>query len=549
MESTKVISGQLTAIAYLRWRMFINSLRTRRGKMELASRVVVTCVFALGGLGGFFAIAGMSWYFVDHGNGQFLAVPLWIILFFWQVFPVMATAFTNNPDSSELLRFPLSYRSYFFVRLAYGFLDPASALGCVGLFGVLVGVTAAHPLLFPWTAIVLVTFAFFNLVLMQTIFAWLERWLAQRRTREVLGVLFILATLSFQLIGPAMQQVTHGSHPQLLRSLALATKIQSVLPPGLAADSISRVLGTEFLVGFTSLLFLAAITVAVGFLLNIRIHAQFHGENLSEAAARPLSKQPRILQVGWDLPGFSHSVAAVFEKEMRYLSRSGPMLLTLIMPIFMLVIIRIGPLNAMRHSGMMNRTPDTAFPGAAAYSLLILTNLVYNNFGGDGGGMQFFYASPATFRHIVLGKNLTHAAVLVATTAFAWIAVSYLYGAPHLAVTLATFAGLLFAAPLNFTAGNLLSLYSPKKRDFSTFGRQNVSQTTVLASFGMQIVIVGFGVAVFAVSRIYHNLWIAAALFLLLSTVSIPVYVVVLSRMDSLAIERRETLLAELCRA
>ncbi|HTS06809.1 MAG TPA: hypothetical protein VMP68_14620, partial [Candidatus Eisenbacteria bacterium] len=348
MENTKVITGQLSAIAQLRWRMFVNSLRTRRGKMELASRVIVTSAFALGGLGGFFAIAGISWYFVSHGNGQLLAIPLWIILFFWQAFPVMATAFTNNPDSSELLRFPLTYHSYFLVRLAYGFLDPASALGSVGLFGVLVGVTAARPLFFPWAVIVLVTFALFNLVLMQTIFAWLERWLAQRRTREVLGVLFILATLSFQMIGPLMQRVTHGSHPQMLQSLALAGKIQAVLPPGLAADAISRALGADFFVGFTSLLFLATITCAVGLLLNVRIRAQFHGENLSEAAARPLTKQPRILQVGWDLPGFSHSVAAVFEKEMRYLSRSGPMLLTLIMPIFMLVVIRMGPLNAMR---------------------------------------------------------------------------------------------------------------------------------------------------------------------------------------------------------
>ena len=125
----------------------------------------------------------------------------------------------------------------------------------------------------------------------------------------------------------------------------------------------------------------------------------------------------------------------------------------------------------------------------------MLTNLVYNSFGGDGGGIQFFYASPASFRQIILGKNLSHAAILAANAVFAWIAVSYLYGSPHLAVTVATIAGLLFAAPLNFTAGNLLSIYSPKKRDFSTFGRQNVSQTTVLASFGMQILIVAVGLA------------------------------------------------------
>jgi ABC-type dipeptide/oligopeptide/nickel transport system permease component len=110
-------------------------------------------------------------------------------------------------------------------------------------------------------------------------------------------------------------------------------------------------------------------------------------------------------------------------------------------------------------------------------------------------------------------------------------------------------AGLLFAAPLNFAAGNVLSLYSPKKRDFATFGRQNVAQTTVLASFGMQIVIVVAGLAVFMIARLYQNLWIATLLFLLLAGISIPIYLIVLRRLDSIAIERRETLLAELCRA
>jgi ABC-2 type transport system permease protein len=549
MENSKVISGQLTAIANLRWRMFVNGLRSKRGKMELVSRILVTSAFALGGFGGFAATTGLSWYFVSHGNTAFLAIPLWTILFFWQVFPVMATAFTNNPDSSELLRFPLTYRSYFLVRLAYGFVDPASALGSVALLGVLLGVTVARPLLLPWACIVLSTFALFNLVLMQTIFAWIERWLAQRRTREIMGVLFILATLSFQMIGPLMQQITHGSHPSLLRNVAILAKVQSVLPPGLAADSIAQLDSGHFFVGFTSLLFLATITVAIGCFLHLRIRAQFQGENLNETAARPSTRQLLPMQLGWELPGFSQSVAAVFEKEVRYLSRSGPMLLTLIMPIFMLLIIRIGPMSALRHSGAMSRTPDTAFPGAAAYGLLILTNLVYNTFGGDSGGMQFFYASPVQFRHVILGKNLTHAAVLVVTTIFAWFAVTYLYGAPHLAVTIATIAGLLFAAPLNFTAGNLLSVYSPKKRDFATFGRQNVSQTTVLASMGMQIVIVGFGVAVFAIAKVYKNLWIAPALFLLLAVISIPAYIIVLRRMDHLVVERRETLLAELCRA
>ena len=543
------VSTQLTAIAELRWRMFVNGLRSKRGKMELVSRVIVTAAFAIGGFGGFAAATGASWYVVSQGQAEYLALILWPIFFFWQVFPVMATAFTNNPDSGELLRFPLTYRSYFLIRLAYGYFDPASALGSVALFGVLLGTSVARPGLFPWALLVLLTFVLFNLVLMQTVFAWLERWLAQRRTREIMGVLFILAMLSFQLIGPAIEHLGKGPHPEFSRATQITAQVQALLPPGLAANAIAQVSHADFQLGVLSLVVLAMLTGGIGLLLHLRLRAQFRGENLSEAAARPKVEQVQGLQVGWNLPGVSQSVAAVFEKEVRYLSRSGPMLLTLIMPVFMLIIFRMGPMNPLRQSGGFNRTPDMAFPGAAAYAILVLTNLVFNSFGGDAAGMQFFYASPVTFRQIVLAKNLTHASILVFNTLFAWIAVSYLYGTPHLAVSVATLAGLLFAVPLNFAAGNLLSMYSPRKRDFSTFGRQNVSQTTVLASFGVQIVIVGLGIAGFVIARLYHNLWIATLLFLVFAAIAIPIYVATLNRMDGIALQRRETLLSELCRA
>ncbi len=549
MTSANGVATQLIAVAELRWRMFLNGLRTRRGKMELASRIIISLAFGLGGLGAFAAAAGFSWYFVSQGKPEFLALLLWPVFFFWQMFPLMATAFTNNPDSSDLLRFPLTYRSYCLIRLAYGFFDPASALGTVGLLGVLLGVTFADPKLFPWAVLVLFTFAIFNLVLMQTVFAWLERWLAQRRTREVFGVIFILSMLSFQLIGPAVSHFQLHPQPQLKKAVAIAGQVQGALPPGLASDAMARAINSHYVIGFRSLLFLASLTMAVGYVLHLRLSRQFQGESLSEAEARPAVSQVQDLQVGWEIPGFSPSVAAVFEKEIRYLGRSGPMLLTLVMPLFMLLIFRFGAMNAMHRSSFVTRTPDMAFPAAAAYALLVLTNLVYNSFGGDANGMQFFYASPASFSHIVMGKNLAYGGILAANTALALVAVTFLYGRPSAAVTFATFAGLLFAAPLNFTVGNLLSIYSPKRRDFASFGRQNVPQMTVLISLGVQAVIVATGLAAFAVARFYGNLWIAALVFFALAAISIPLYLIVLRRLDGIAVERREVLLAELCRA
>lgn len=550
LNSTLHRRGQLTAIANLRWRMFVNSLRSTRGKMELVSRIIVSCVFALGALGGATGMGFGAFYFISQGHPEYLVFLLWPVLTFWQFFPVMATAFTNNPDSSDLLRFPLTYRSYFLIRLAYGCFDPATALASMWLLGISLGILFASPLLLPWAFLVLLTFAAFNLLLMQMVFAWVERWLAQRRTREIMGILFILLMLSFQLIGPMMERFGgKRSRPEFRHFVEYLVPVQGALPPGLAADAIAEATRAHFLVGFGYFVLLFAMAMAVGYLLHLRLWKQFRGENLSEAGARGVVEKVRSRRLGWNLPGFSQSVAAVFEKEVRYLGRSGPMLLTLVMPIFMLVIFRLGPMSAARQGSFFARMPNMALPAAGGYALLMLTNLVYNNFGGDAAGIQFFYASPVRFNQIVLAKNLTHAGILVFDTALAWIAVAYLYGRPSVDVTAATLAGLLFAAPLNFTVGNLLSIYSPKKLDFATFGRQRASQMTVLVSLAVQIVVVGVGVSAFVVAKHYGNFWIAAAIFLLLAVISFSAYAVVLGRMDRIAQERRETLVAELCRA
>jgi ABC-2 type transport system permease protein len=542
--------SQLGAIAWVRWRLFVNSLRTTRGKLELVSRVVVSLAFGIVGFGGAAGMGVAAFFFLSEGKPALLALLLWPVFFFWQVFPIMATAFTNNPDSSDLLRFPLNYGSYFLVRLAYGAFDPVTALGSLWSFGILAGVGFARPRLLPWALLVLLAFAAFNLLFMQMIFAWVERWLAQRRTREIMGILFLLLILSVQLIGPLLGYFEKRPRPEVRRFVELLVPVQNTLPPGLAAGAIAQVAFSRFRAGFNSLTLLCAFALAIGYCLHLRLLAQYRGESLSETSAGFVLPKDRQLRLGWNLPGFTSPVAAVFEKEIRYLLRSGPMLLALIMPIFMLVIFRFGPMNSARHSeaAFLGRAPDMAFPAAAGFALLALTNLIYNNFGGDGCGIQFFYACPVRFRDIVLAKNLTHAGILVLETAVGWIAVTGLYGRPALDVTIATLAGLVFAAPVNFSVGNLLSICSPKKFDYSTFGRQRASQITVLISLGVQVLVVGTAGGAFWMARRYGNSWIANLILLVLAVISLSAYRTVLRRIDRIAQERKEMLVAELCR-
>src|SRR5580658_7184978 len=290
--------AQLMAIAELRWRLFANALRSTRGKLELVSHTFVTIAFAIGGLGGAFGMGLAAALMISAGKPELLALPLWFVLIFWQAFPIMATAFTNNPDSSDLLRFPLSYRSYFLVRMAYGAFDPATALGSLWTFGILLGVGFAKPELLPWTLLVLLAFAAFNLVFMQMVFAWMERWLAQRRTRELMGILFVLLMLSFQLLGPLTEHFGKRARPDVERGVEVLAPVQSLLPPGLAANAIAQAVNSRFVKGFSSLALLCAFGLVVGYCLHLRLRAQYLGENLSEVAAAPAFQKDRPLRLG-----------------------------------------------------------------------------------------------------------------------------------------------------------------------------------------------------------------------------------------------------------
>lgn len=550
LDVSRQARGQFAAIANVRWQLFVNSLRSLHGRVELVSRMFIGLGFVVLGLGGAFGLGSAAFYFVASGRAGWLALLLWPVFMFWQLFPVLATAFTENFDSSNLLRFPLSYSSFFVVRIAYGSLDPATSLGSLWLTGITAGIGLARPSILLWTMAVLAVFAILNILIGRMIFAWVERWLARRRTREILGVVFFLFIISFQFIGPLVNHFGAGPRPEMGRVVSQLLPLERLLPPGLAAAAIAEATQSKFSTALVSLAQLFTYLAAIAWLLHLRLHAQYRGENLSEAVARvTTSKETAVIRPGWNLPGVSAPIAAIFEKEFRYLSRSGPMLFTMMMPVVILVIFRLAPSSSGDPNGFLVRAPDLAFPVGAAYSLLVLTNLVYNNFGAEGGGIQFLFVSPVPFRQILLAKNLAHAGVLALETFLVWLAVCFVFHPPAIDLTIATLAGLAFALLVNLAVGNLLSLSSPKKIDFGTFGRQRASNTTVFASFGVQIAVFGLAALTMLVARAYGKIWIATLLFLGLAAIAFVVYTLVLNLADKMALARRESLISELARA
>jgi ABC-2 type transport system permease protein len=536
---------QMAAVAELRWRIFVNSLRTFRGRLELASRIFVGIAFVAGGIGGAVGLGGAAWFLMLEGNAGWLATLLWPVFLFWQLFPLMATAFTKNLESASLLRFPLSYRSYFLIRLVYGSLDPATTVASLWLLGITIGIGVAKPRLLPWAALVLLTFAIVNLLLARMAFTWLERWLAQRRTREIMGVIFFLCILSLQLTGPLIAFYGHKSKPETRLLGQELSKLQKPLPPGLAAAAFAEMAQGQGWTSVASFALLALYGVVFLWLLNFRLRAEYLGENLSESFGRQASAAPTpALRPGWDVPGLAGPVAAVFEKELRYLSRSGPMLFTLVVPLVMLLVFR----SSGHDQDLFARAPELTFPLGAAYSLLLLTNLSYNNFGADGSGIQFFFASPVRFRQIMMGKNLAHAAIYALEVVLVWLGTTLLYRPPSVRVTLAVLGGVLFAVPIDLAAGNLFSIYSPTRVEAGVFGRQRASLTTVLASFCVRGVLFGGAALMLWLSGHYGNPWIVVLILLLPALLACLTYTLALSHLDRMALDHRENLISQLSR-
>src|SRR5712692_4235508 len=193
---------QVYLVAGLRWRLFRNSLRTWRGRLEALSLVLV------GSLLGFVAVAvgvgtGASAFFLlQQGKPEWIGLPLWVVFLFWQFVPLFALATTAQFDFANLLRFPLRFSSFFLLSLVYGLFEPIAVVSLFWLLCIGVGIGVARPGALVWTLPALAVFAAVNVLLSRVVFSWLERWLAQRRTREVLVVLLLLGMMSAQMAGP-----------------------------------------------------------------------------------------------------------------------------------------------------------------------------------------------------------------------------------------------------------------------------------------------------------------------------------------------------------
>ena len=172
---------QLALIAGLRWNLFRNSLRTMKGRLEVISLVLVGAMMGMGALGAGVGLGVASYFLVATDRLKFFGLVFWGVFLFWQLFPLLAAASSAQFDFANLLRYPLRFSAFYTLSLVYGFFDAPALIGMLWLGCIVLGLSLAEPALLLWALPAAAVFALVNVLLNRALFAWLDRWLKQRR--------------------------------------------------------------------------------------------------------------------------------------------------------------------------------------------------------------------------------------------------------------------------------------------------------------------------------------------------------------------------------
>ncbi|HET7105041.1 MAG TPA: hypothetical protein VFI20_13210 [Terracidiphilus sp.] len=551
---SRLARSQYAALAAMRWQGFRNGLRSSRGVFELGARAFAYLTYGVMGVG-IGAGAGVAAYIATF-NRQWIFMPIlfWSVFLLWQTVPIALASFQEQYDMTGLLRYPLSFGTYFLLFLVFGLVDISTLLGGLCSLGILVGITMARPNLFVWAVAVLAGFAAFNVLLVRLMLVWLDRWLAKRRTREILSALFVIFLLGLQLLNPAVyegrthrgQKNTGSAYSQMggVRKTAMVAGYlaQEWLPPGLAAEQMRRVVRGEMPRAAGSLGALALYVLAACGLLAVRLRAEYRGENLSETAAARNREERRR---GWLLDG-TGPVAAVMEKELRTFIRSMPLLYSVGAPLFVVLVFG----SVLRGGGGHGGQPFAmALPLCVGYALLGSSQIIYNTLGVEGTGIQVLFLSPTPMRTVLLAKNLFHSLLFGAVALMAGLLASIRLGIPRMDVIAATLAWIVFALPANLTTGNLFSLMMPHRMNLGRLTRRKGSAASALLSMLVQFVLLGIGAGIFAGCYFLDAMWWAVPIFLVLAAVAFYGWRMVLRDSDAIAARRKDVIIAALVRA
>jgi hypothetical protein len=471
--------AQLRALVWLKWRLFVNSLRSRRAMVGRAAGALSTLAGLLFSL--IFAVSlGVIAYFLSAppAAGPYsMPEPMlrvgYVFLFFvftmaftsWMLIPLMFGG-GGGFEPSRMLLYPVSLRKLFVFDLLSDLTNLISVFAVPIIFAVGLGVGLARGRV-AGGLLVSVFATAFGLAAAKLVAFGVGALMREHKARGEMLLAMLGAALG---LGGALA----GQLLPLMDRYAPYLEAARWTPPGAAGYGLAQGLGP----GGGGALALSLVTLglySVGCLLLAYRVARRTALGLGGAGARRASRVPRAEKgrrelVGWRLPLASPELSAIFEKEVRYAARNAQMRVVALMAVGLTIVLRMAPSGGTRAGrGFAEFTPYADGAGAVfsvLYIFTLVSPLSTNLFGFDGSGMRALVLSPVSRRVILLGKNLAVLAVTALLVGVGVFAGGLFFRDLTAGALLFVVLAFLTYAPLFALFGNFLSLRFPKRVEF-----------------------------------------------------------------------------------
>lgn len=486
------IKHQFWLLAEVRWHIMRNSLRLKGKKLELAGQIFVVVLGAVIGFALGATMGGAAYVLLAKGKTQIIPLLLEGIFGAWMLGPVLIEGTSPSLDFREIARYPVSFRLYYLLNVAYGLLDPWALL-CLGwLSCIWLGVVAARPDLAAPAALWFLAFATLNLLFNRALFGVLEPVMSSRRGQEsVLAGLMIFMVSVQVLTYTVLLRWRKLLLPVLEKGLSF---IHHALPAGFVSRGLLGVNWTDSLIALCALI---GYGLLAALLLWWKSQRNYQGEVSSEA---PPARGAVQLQPGWKVPWLDGPTAAIVEKELHYArcdSRAWMSWLAGPLGAFILAASS----DAMRVMAVAPKIDlSTVYTVLTGFVLIGFAQQIYNFFSYDARGFQFWLMSPVDLRRVLLGKNLALGILMAGSYTVATVLLAA-RGSISLRQILVVTGGFIFGALAMFAAGNIFSVRFPTKIEVGRISNGKPSVLAVLIGLFIQGSIIGSLVLLFYLTR------------------------------------------------
>jgi hypothetical protein len=454
----------------------------------------------------------------------------------WATLP-LSIGSSRQFDPGNLLLYPISLRRLFAVDLLSEVVSLPSVFAIPAIIAIGIGAGWAQGKLAGGLFIALIAAAF-GLALSKWVSTSIGSLIRKKRARgetliALMGAVAGLGGLVLSQVAPRL--LRHADSISTLRWTppgALAFALTQGLREGNAAGyALALLVVTTYIFAFVIVTFWLARRAILG-----------GGSRRSRRQATPVGFENYS---GWQIPLGSPELAAIVEKEFRYIMRNAQLRMMALMPLI-LIIIRLMNRRAFDPTvaGGSSFITEVMKYGAGfmpttgvLYVFLILSGLSCNLFAFEHSGMRALVLSPIERKTILVGKNI---AVCIVALAFS---VGVL-GINHLVFRDVTPEALLFAsfsfvifASLTAVFGNWFSIGFPKRMKFGA--RMNVSGVVGVLLIPMILLLAIPPLASVAAGYVAQSLLIEYVTLAILTVLSIGFYLIMIGTQGE-SLQKRE---------